>query len=131
VQDKEKVYGIIYDSGENEDGTHSHDLFLITWDGKHLHSHGFSGITSLAVGHRHHYAGITKPAPSGVPHTHHYSTVTTLNDGHTHFISGMTGPAIPLQGGGHYHFFEGTTTVNGRTPHSHTYSGKTSNELSV
>lgn len=87
-------------------------------------------MASLASLHKmsvigHYYAGVTSPAPTGVPHTHVYSTVTSLNDGHEHLISGRTGPAIPAAGGGHYHFFEGVTTINGRTPHRHNYSGRT------
>ncbi len=123
--EEQRVYGIVYESDDPDADTHSHEIFLVTWDGRVLHSHGFRGVTSFDVGHRHGYAGVTEPAPSGVPHTHAYSTVTTLNDGHVHYITGRTGPAIPVPGGGHYHFFEGVTTVNGRTPHSHRYSGRT------
>lgn len=103
-------------------------MYLITCDGRVLHTHGSSGVVSFNVGHRHGYTGITEPAPSDAPRTHAYSTVTTFNDGHEHFIRGRTGPAIPLPGGGHYHYFEGVTTVNGRTPHSHAYNGRTGNE---
>jgi hypothetical protein len=56
-------------------------------------------------------------------------TETTFNDGHTHFIRGTTGEAIPIPGGGHYHYFEGVTTVNGRHPHAHEYQGRTGNEV--
>lgn len=130
-ENEQRVYRVVVESDESGTDTHSHEIFLVTWDGRVLHTHGFSGITSFDVGHRHGYSGITAPAPSGVPHTHAYSTETTFNDGHRHFISGRTGPAISLPGGGHYHFFEGVTTVNGRTPHSHAYSGRTGNEMSV
>ncbi|CAM3809426.1 YmaF family protein [Alicyclobacillus pomorum] len=130
MEEEQKVFGIVYESPDaEENGTHAHELYLMTWDGRQLHTHGFSGVTSLDVGHRHSYAGVSMPAPSGVPHTHAYSTITSLNDGHTHRISGRTGPAIPLPGGGHYHFFEGVTTVDGRIPHSHSYSGRTGNEI--
>jgi hypothetical protein len=122
--EEQQVYGIVYEPSE-DDATHSHEIFLITWDGRVLHSHGFRGVTSYDVGHRHGYAGVTDPAPSGVPHTHSYSTVTTFNDGHVHYIRGRTGPAIPVPGGGHYHFFSGHTTVNGATPHTHAYTGRT------
>src|SRR5690348_9018598 len=128
MEDEQKVFGIVYESSESENSTHSHEIFLMTWDGRILHSHGFSGVTSFNVGHRHNYAGVTNSAPSGAPHTHAYSTMTSLNDGHTHRISGRTGLAIPLPGGGHYHYFEGVTTIDGRTPHSHTYSGRTGDE---
>jgi hypothetical protein len=133
-EEQNVVFGIVYESNhENEtdetnEATHSHELFLVTWNGRMLHTHGFSGITSLDVGHRHSYVGITLPAPSGVPHTHEYSTITTLNDGHRHRINGRTGPAISLAGGGHYHYFTGVTTIDGRTPHRHSYSGRTGNE---
>lgn len=129
VENEQKVYGIVYDPKATSDDTHAHEIFIVTWDGKILHTHGFEGLTSFNVGHRHFYAGITQPEPSGVPHTHLYSTVTSFNDGHTHRLSGRTGPANPLPGGGHYHFFEGVTTIDGRTPHTHAYSGSTGNEL--
>jgi hypothetical protein len=131
AEEGQMVFGILYEpnvaNGENE-GSHSHEIFLVTWDGRMLHTHGFSGVTSLDVGHRHSYVGTTRPAPSGVPHTHEYSTITTLNDGHRHRIAGRTGPAIPLTGGGHFHYFTGITTIDGSTPHSHSYSGRTGNE---
>lgn len=121
------VVGFIVEAeNTNGNGEHTHDMYLISWDGRQLHVHNFSGVTSVDVGHHHTYAGTTEPAPSGVQHTHAYHTVTSFNDGHTHVIRGTTGPAIPLQGGGHYHYFEGVTTVNGRTPHTHRYNGRTS-----
>lgn len=129
MEDEQKVFGVVYEANESDNETHSHEIFLITLDGRMLHTHGFSGVTSFNVGHRHNYAGVTQRAPSGVPHTHAYSTVTSLNDGHVHRITGRTGPEIPLPGGGHYHFFQGVTTIDGRTPHSHTYSGRTGNEI--
>ncbi|WP_342741616.1 YmaF family protein [Alicyclobacillus macrosporangiidus] len=132
MNEVEQVFGVVYEpDGSGSEGTHSHEIFLVTWDGRVLHTHGFSGITSFDVGHRHGYAGVTEPAPSGIPHTHAYSTETTFNDGHRHFLSGRTGPAIPLPGGGHYHVFAGVTTVNGRIPHRHSYSGRTGNEMPV
>ncbi len=125
----ERVFGLIYESNDSiENDVHAHEIFLITWDGRTLHTHGFSGITSKDVGHRHSYSGVTNPAPSNVPHTHSYSATTSFSDGHVHFLSGMTGPAIPVQGGGHIHYFEGITTLNGLTPHSHSYSGRTGQE---
>jgi hypothetical protein len=57
-------------------------MYLITCDGRVLHTHGSSGVVSFNVGHRHGYTGITEPAPSDAPRTHAYSTVTTFNDGH-------------------------------------------------
>lgn len=60
---------------------------------------------------------------------HRFHTVTSLNDCHTHLIEGVTGPAIDLPSGGHIHYFEGYTTVNGMHPHSHYYRGATGNEV--
>jgi len=115
----------------SDDGSgHSHSLFITSWDGRpvQMHVHPFAGETSVDVGHYHHYAGKTDPAPSGVQHVHNYYVETTVDDQHAHVIRGTTGPAIPLPGGGHYHLFEGYTTVNGRIPHAHRYQGKTGNE---
>lgn len=120
------VYGYIVDAQcAAGDMSHTHDMYLISWDGRQLHVHHFQGVTSVDVGHHHHYAGTTEPAPSGVQHTHAYQAMTSFDDGHTHIIRGHTGPAIPLPNGGHYHFFEGVTTINGSTPHTHRYSGNT------
>jgi hypothetical protein len=127
-EEEHRVCGVFYEPDESDSGTHSHEMYLITWDGMVLHVHDFSGVTSFDVGHRHGYAGVTEPAPSGVPHTHFYSTVTTFDDGHTHYIRGRTGPAIPLPGGGHFHYFHGITTkdgVPGVPAHRHSYHGKT------
>ncbi|WP_426452755.1 YmaF family protein [Paenibacillus sp. S-38] len=109
-------------------GQHSHILYITSWAGRPVHVHSFAGITSFDVGHSHEYAGVTAPAPSGVPHVHEYHTETTFNDGHTHFIRGKTGEAIPLPGGGHYHYFQGFTTMNGTHPHAHAYQGRTGGE---
>lgn len=72
---------------------------------------------------------MTEPAPSGVQHVHGYFAVTSFDDGHSHTIRGTTGPSIPLPCGGHYHYFEGYTTVNGSMPHTHRYGGNTGNEV--
>ncbi|MGZ7444997.1 YmaF family protein [Paenibacillus sp. TH7-28] len=122
------VKGVVISSTES-DGSHSHKLYITSWGGRPVHSHEFKGITSFDVGHRHAYAGLTAPAPSGVQHTHRYHTVTSFDDGHSHVITGVTGPAIPVHGGGHIHHFEGVTTVNGATPHTHFYHGNTGNEV--
>ncbi|MFA8439017.1 YmaF family protein [Pueribacillus sp. YX66] len=118
------ISGFMYDDGHS-DVMHSHRLYITVWDGKPIHVHEFKGVTSFDVGHDHHYAGTTEPAPSRVPHTHRYFTSTSFNDGHRHEIRGVTGPAIPVEGGGHYHNFSGVTTVNGRIPHKHQYRGQT------
>ncbi|MCY9589825.1 hypothetical protein PC41400_16530 [Paenibacillus chitinolyticus] len=123
------VTGFVMDSGD-DDAHHSHKLFITSWNGTPVHVHAFSGITSIEDGHSHEYASWTAPAPTGVPHVHGYHTETSLNQGHIHMIQGTTGPAIDLPGGGHYHLFEGYTTINGSHPHSHAYSGRTGNEVS-
>lgn len=67
TNDETRVFGVVYETDNDNADMHSHQLYLITWDGKVLHTHGFSGVTSFDVGHRHAYAGVTDPAPSGVP----------------------------------------------------------------
>ena len=114
---------------EDGDVEHTHKLYITSWNGKPLHVHQFAGTTSFNVGHSHDYAGTTAPALSGVPHTHDYFATTTFDAGHSHIIKGTTGPAIPIPGGGHIHRFEGITTVNGSTPHTHSYKGQTGNEI--
>ncbi|MFB0840572.1 YmaF family protein [Paenibacillus oleatilyticus] len=109
--------------------SHTHKLYITSWDGRPVHVHPFSGVTSFDAGHNHHYAGCTEPAPSGVQHVHGYFAETSFDDGHTHSIRGTTGPSVPIPGGGHIHYFEGYTTINGRIPHAHRYSGKTGNEI--
>lgn len=116
-------------SSDDSDGKHSHMLYLTSWDGRPVHSHDFTGVTSFDVGHSHEYAGRTAPAPTGVPHVHEYRAETTFNDGHTHLICGTTSGEIPLPGGGHIHYFEGFTSVNGKHPHAHAYKGQTGNEV--
>ncbi|AJS57976.1 YmaF family protein [Paenibacillus sp. IHBB 10380] len=113
---------------DDSDFEHSHQLFITSWDGRSVHVHPFAGDTSFDVGHYHHYAGVTEPAPSGIQHVHNYCAKTSFNDQHTHIIRGTTGPAIQLTGGGHYHPFKGYTTVNGKIPHAHRYSGNTEDE---
>lgn len=87
------------------------------------HVHEFIGETTITEAHKHNYVGTTDPAPNGIQHTHDYYTWTLYVDGHRHQISGRTGPAIPVQGGGHVHYYEGYTT--GFTEHQHWYSGYT------
>ncbi len=121
------VAGFVYEyGGSDSESEHSHALYLTHWEGRPVHVHEFGGVTSFDVGHRHGYEGTTEPAPSGVQHSHRFYTITTLDDGHRHEIIGVTGPAIPVQGGGHIHEFEGETTVDGMPPHEHSYSGRTS-----
>ncbi|MBG9774955.1 YmaF family protein [Brevibacillus laterosporus] len=122
------VTGFLVQSNEFS-SEHSHELYITSWNGMPVHTHPFSGTTSFNDGHDHQYIGVTEPAPTGVPHVHRYYTVTSFDDGHTHVIGGTTGPAIGLPRGGHVHYFEGYTTVNGRRPHSHHYKGTTENEI--
>ncbi|MNW45596.1 YmaF family protein [compost metagenome] len=121
------ITGFVHCS-DDSDGQHSHKLYITSWNGRPVHVHSFSGVTSFDVGHAHKYAGVTEPAPTGVPHVHVYHTQTTFNDGHIHLIRGTTGNAIPLPNGGHFHYFEGVTSINGAIPHTHSYQGKTGNE---
>jgi hypothetical protein len=121
------IKGYIIDSND-DDSAHSHKLYITSWDGRPVHVHPFAGTTSFDVGHNHQYVGLTEPAPSGIPHVHVYYANTSFDEGHRHMISGTTGPAIDVPGGGHIHHFEGYTTVNGTTPHSHMYSGNTGTE---
>lgn len=122
------ISGFMYENN-NSDSSHSHHLFITSWDGRQTHIHGFQGVTSFDAEHDHRYAGRTEPAPSGVQHTHRYFTFTSVDDRHRHQIRGVTGPAVFLPGGGHYHEFRGTTTVDGPMPHRHRYSGRTSLQL--
>ncbi|MFK2825205.1 YmaF family protein [Bacillus sp. B190/17] len=119
------VTGFMFHS-DDSDFMHSHRLYITSWDGRPVHVHEFRGVTSYDAGHSHRYAGTTEPAPRGVQHMHRYFTFTSMDDGHYHRIAGTTGPAIPLPGGGHYHEFNGVTTVDGFNPHRHRYSGRTS-----
>jgi hypothetical protein len=92
------ITGFVVHSGDDESSSHSHKLYITSWDGQPVHVHHFAGTTSFNVGHSHQYAGTTEPAPSGVPHTHPFFARTTFNDEHTHDIRGVTGPAIPVGG---------------------------------
>jgi hypothetical protein len=126
--EKVHVKGFILHSNDSRN-EHAHPLYITSWDGRPVnHVHPFSGITSYDDGHVHAYMNVTEPAPTGVPHVHRYYTVTSVNSGHTHTIQGVTGPAIAIQDGGHIHYFEGFTTVNGLRPHAHHYNGVTGNE---
>lgn len=87
------------------------------------HIHGYQGVTSFNVGHKHYLSGETGPAPDVAEHVHEYKGTTTFDDGHVHHFAGITGPPIPLPEGEHYHVIEGETTVNGSTPHAHYYHG--------
>lgn len=126
---KVPVTGFVTDSGDDH-SHHSHKLYITSWNGKPVHVHAFSGVTAVNDGHSHQYSSFTAPAPTGVPHMHQYNTVTSVDFGHSHRIVGTTGPAIDLPGGGHYHLFDGFTTINGSRPHSHAYRGRTGNEVS-
>ena len=122
------ITGFLFE-GNGEDSEHTHKLYITSWNGRPVHVHSFAGVTSRDDGHTHQYARTTESAPSGINHVHGYYTVTSLDVGHTHVIRGTTGPSVPLPGGGHYHYFEGVTTVNGIRPHTHFYRGNTSGEM--
>lgn len=77
---------------------HSHGLYITSWDGR------------------------------PVSHVHPFSGVTSYDEGHSHQYAGVTGPAIQVPGGRHVHYFEGFTTLNGISPHTHHYRGNTGNE---
>ncbi len=126
------VSGFVMDSRGDDDDHHSHKLYITSWDGNRppVHVHVMSGVTSVDDAHSHEYMSWTAPAPTGVPHVHGYYTATSFSQGHTHLIQGTTGPAIALPGGGHLHYFEGFTTINGTHPHSHRYNGRTGDEVS-
>ncbi len=126
------VSGFMYSSGSlDSNGEHTHQLYLTSWNRQPVHVHEFSGVTSVNVGHRHDYVGTTEPAPSGVEHTHEYMTITSVDAGHRHEIRGITGPGVRIPGGGHFHYFEGVTSVNGDTPHRHAYRGNTEGAIDV
>ncbi|HOB19416.1 MAG TPA: YmaF family protein [Candidatus Atribacteria bacterium] len=93
------IYGRYYDEYSQYESCGWHD------DCKRMHTHALAGTTSCVDGHVHHYATVTKPAPSGVKHTHLFECVTTLNDGHVHKYYHETGPAIETKNG-HYHEYK-------------------------
>lgn len=101
---------------------HKHDAY-ICHKGKRIHFHCIKGFTSCNLRHNHGYSGRTDFSCSGVQHTHYYSIYTTFDGGHSHLIYGYTGPAVFLPNGRHYHLFQGRTSIDGQTPHSHEYHG--------
>ena len=119
------INGYLYKPDNTGYFMHSHHLYITSWGGNPVHVHPFSRQTSYVLEHSHLFAGVTKPAPNGIQHTHSYFVYTSIAGDHIHEIRGVTSPAIPLPNGGHYHEFEGTTTIDGLTPHSHRYSGRT------
>lgn len=121
------IKGVLFES-EGPNGQHSHRLYITSWDGRPVHFHSFAGVTSVNDGHSHNYFGVTAYAPTGVPHVHEYQTETSFNEGHTHFIRGVTSGSVELPDGGHFHYFEGVTTISGRHRHAHSYQGRTGNE---
>lgn len=40
-ENKQRVFGVVVESDDSDSGTHSHEIFLVTWDGRVLHTHGF------------------------------------------------------------------------------------------
>ncbi|MBF7083234.1 hypothetical protein IT084_09635 [Desulfallas sp. Bu1-1] len=90
------------------------------------HVHVYRNITSVNVRHLHRMGGVTGPTiGSGPGHVHRMAGTTTFYDGHTHKYATVTGPAIPVFPGVHVHRYQGVTTVNGKVPHTHRFSGIT------
>ncbi|WP_339293444.1 YmaF family protein [Paenibacillus sp. FSL W8-0187] len=62
--------------------------------------HRMSGNTSINVGHRHRYSGITGAAINGQGprHFHRFRQMTQFADGHRHLLSGRTSVPIRVSG---------------------------------
>lgn len=88
-----------------------------------IHTHNFSGTTTLSDGHTHRYIGITSPSPNDPCHVHFISGETTYNDAHSHNYRLETSLRIQIAGG-HIHNYEGPTSV--AVDHNHDMSGITS-----
>jgi hypothetical protein len=69
------VTGFVMDSGDG-DTLHSHKLYITSWNGRPVHVHAFSGVTSIDDGHSHQYASWTAPAP--LPVCLMYTDITPL-----------------------------------------------------
>lgn len=67
------VTGLMYDSDENP--SHSHILYITSWNGRPVHTHQFKGVTSFDEEHKHSIRGVTGPAVavSGGGHFHEFS----------------------------------------------------------
>ena len=100
------VYGFVIHEDGDSNGVHRHEMYLMTWDGRVLHVHEFSGFTSHDVGHHHRYAGTTNPAPNTPNHAHDYETITSFDDGHRHLIRGRTAPP--------YHFRQAAIFISSK-----------------
>ncbi len=88
-----------------------------------MHTHNFSGVTTLNDGHLHHYSGVTGTAPNVPGHVHAMNRTTTVNDGHTHNYRLQTRQSAPIAGG-HSHDYEASTSFT--DGHNHNLGGTTS-----
>lgn len=92
------------------------------------HAHHFKAQTEERDGHHHIIIGFSFPA-SGNDSDEHFHRLEglTIKNSHQHRFSAKSGPPIPLEGGGHYHQFNGETFS--KTKHEHYFSGRTSRVL--
>jgi hypothetical protein len=88
-----------------------------------MHTHNFSGVTTLNDGHLHHYSGVTGTAPNVPGHVHAMNRTTTVNDGHTHNYRLQTRQKRAIAGG-HSHDYEASTSFT--DGHNHNLGGTTS-----
>jgi hypothetical protein len=88
-----------------------------------LHTHNFTGITTLNDGHTHRYSGITGSAPNVPGHTHAMMGTTTVNDRHSHNYNLQTSQSMQAMRG-HTHSYQAFTSFADR--HNHFMSGNTS-----
>lgn len=92
------------------------------------HAHHFRAVTEEKSGHEHIIIGFSFPACGNDRDKHiHRLEGITIQNSHQHRFSLKSGPPIPLQGGGHYHVFNGETFS--KVSHEHSFSGKTSRAL--
>lgn len=88
-----------------------------------LHTHNFTGITTLNDGHTHRYSGITGSAPNVPGHTHAMMGTTTVNDRHSHNYNLQTSQSMQAMRG-HTHSYQAFPSFADR--HNHFMSGNTS-----
>lgn len=90
-----------------------------------MHTHSFSGVTTLNNGHTHRYSGVTTPALNVPGHVHYIIGTTVAHDGHKHSfkLQTGTGKSMKVAGGGHTHSFaDGTQSAD---EHVHNMNGFT------
>ncbi|HOJ47472.1 MAG TPA: YmaF family protein [Bacillota bacterium] len=88
-----------------------------------MHTHNYSGVTTLSDGHTHQYIGITGAAPNVPGHVHTITGTTTMNDAHSHEYRFETSQSVQLAGGHSHNYDAPTSITNG---HNHDMSGITS-----